>query len=163
MKGGLSHIQDEYDNPIQASIQTYFNVTAQKLFCIEGVHFKWHETKHVPGKSSFGFVFSDLSNGLYMYSSDSLLDATEEGILLKSKMKRIFHDCSFSPRYAGTVHAHLADFVDLPEAIRSKTYLMHYGNPDACPEDPHGMELVIPGISYPLFNLKQRKRLILTH
>jgi hypothetical protein len=37
----------------------------------------------------------------------------------------IFHDCQF---YTGGVHTSLDELITLPEEIRRKTYLVHYGD-----------------------------------
>ena len=43
----------------------------------------------------------------------------------KFSLEAIFHDCQF---YPGGVHASLDELKTLPENIKKKTYLTHYGD-----------------------------------
>jgi len=40
----------------------------------------------------------------------------------------VFHDCTFSPPFEETVHAHFDQLCLYPEAFRRKTMLVHYGD-----------------------------------
>jgi len=38
----------------------------------------------------------------------------------------IFHDCTFSPYYDGTVHTHYSQLLTLPDEVRARIILMHH-------------------------------------
>lgn len=95
---------------------------------------KLFRTKHIPDSAadwqdsflSYGLVIDDR----VLYTADTRYDpemVTElDGIY---HFKTIFHDCQF---FTGGVHASLEELAGLPEDIRRRTLLMHYGdNADA--------------------------------
>ena len=87
-------------------------------------------TKHIPD-SALGWEDSFTSYGVILdrralFTSDTRFDP-EMIIELDAKfgLETIFHDCQF---YKGGVHASLDELATLPEAIKAKTQLMHYGD-----------------------------------
>lgn len=95
-----------------------------------GINIKMFRTKHVPDSSdswensfwSCGLVIDDR----VLFTSDTRYDP--ELILSYDRLfnfEAIFHDCQF---FTGGVHAGLEEIKDLPEDIKAKTWLMHYGD-----------------------------------
>ena len=39
---------------------------------------------------------------------------------------RIFHECSFMPRFSGTVHTHWEELLTLPDDVLGRVTLMHH-------------------------------------
>ena len=90
-----------------------------------GVQFRFHKTEHVVGnnfdKPSFGVYLKQGEKTAY-YTSDTIFNP-QCGLF---NADVIFHDCTFGPKYLGTVHTHYEDLCSLPKDIKEKTYLMHY-------------------------------------
>ena len=87
-------------------------------------------TKHIPDTSSdwqssfwsCGMVI----DGRVLFTSDTRYDP--ELVIQydqKFNLEAVFHDCQF---YNGGVHASLSELKQLPESIRKKTWLTHYGD-----------------------------------
>lgn len=87
-------------------------------------------TKHIPDTSSdwqssfwsCGMVV----DGRVLFTSDTRYDP--ELVIQydqKFNLEAVFHDCQF---YNGGVHASLSELKQLPESIRKKTWLTHYGD-----------------------------------
>ena len=95
-----------------------------------GTQFRVYETPHVTGervaKPSFGVLITDhVSNARCIYTSDTtfrrnLLDE------VCPDPELVFHDCSFAPRYHGTVHTHYEELLTLPDDVRARIILMHH-------------------------------------
>jgi ribonuclease BN (tRNA processing enzyme) len=87
-------------------------------------------TKHIPD-SVADWRHSFPSYGLIidrriLFTSDTRFDpAMVLGLDREYGFEAIFHDCQL---FTGGVHASLEELAGLPEAIRAKTYLMHYGD-----------------------------------
>jgi len=141
LKGGMVHIQDAEGNAVQADMDTYFNVHVSESpkdpIKVGGIKFIFVKTNHVPNKTSYGLVLESETGTTVFFSADS----TSERTVDLEAFDIVFHDCMFMPRYPATVHTHFEEMVDLPESVRKRTYLMHYGNPDNAPEDLQGMRL----------------------
>ncbi len=87
-------------------------------------------TKHIPDSAadwrhsfpSYGVIF----DRRVLYTSDTRFDkAMVEGLEREYGFEAIFHDCQL---FTGGVHASLEELAALPEPIRAKTRLMHYGD-----------------------------------
>lgn len=89
-----------------------------------------YRTKHIPDSAS-GWQDSFPSYGLVfdrrvLFTSDTRFDP--ELILDMDGqygLEAIFHDCQF---FRGGVHASLEELATLPDSIKAKTWLMHYGD-----------------------------------
>lgn len=96
-------------------------------FDIGGIRFALHRTPHVVGpfvdKPSFGVSVS--ANGKHFYFTSDTVFRPEIGSLFPSA-EVIFHDCTFSPKYPGTVHTHYSDLLTLPADVRARMVLMHH-------------------------------------
>lgn len=80
------------------------------------------QTKHIPNKLSYSFLF----NQRFFYSADMRFDGALLQKLVDEGVTTIFHDCQLEP--PGAVHATLGELLTLPESIQKKTWLMHYGD-----------------------------------
>lgn len=124
LKGGL-----ELTTEGKLTIHDYFNVKLLKSYqgtlpyeIAPGLTVRLAQTKHVPFKDSYSFIF----NEKVWFSADTIFNP----LLIESLSKIcdvIFHDCQLFT-YEGQVHASLDELLTLPEEIRKKMVLMHYGD-----------------------------------
>ena len=97
---------------------------------VGGIGIRLFRTKHTPD-SARDWRSSFLSYGLIidervLFTSDTRYDpAMVEDFEAEYHFEAIFHDCQL---FTGGVHASLEELAGLPEAIRAKTRLMHYGD-----------------------------------
>ncbi|OMF22772.1 MBL fold metallo-hydrolase [Paenibacillus sp. FSL H8-0548] len=80
------------------------------------------QTKHIPNKPSYSFIF----NHHFFYSADMRFDPSLLQQLSDEGVTTIYHDCQLEA--PGVVHASLEELLKLPEALQKKTWLMHYGD-----------------------------------
>lgn len=66
----------------------------------------------------------DTSSGGFFFTSDTTF-RPQIGEMYPD-VDVIFHDCTFSPKYKGTVHTHYEDLLTLPDAVRNRIVLMHH-------------------------------------
>lgn len=141
LKGGLQHLQTAENEPLEATLDTYFNVypvDPEKALQFSGNLISFFPTRHVPNKATFGVrIDTDQSTRVLFTADAKPLDQAHY-----EWADKIFHDCSLTPKYPSTVHTHFEDLKELPEETRAKMSLMHYGDPEKRPEDLCGMELV---------------------
>ncbi len=97
---------------------------------VGGIGVKVFRTMHIPDSSknwkssfpSYGVILDDR----VLYTSDTRYDPDMVASLDREYgFDAIFHDCQF---FAGGVHASLDELAGLPQEIRAKTTLMHYGD-----------------------------------
>lgn len=74
-------------------------------------------------KESYGVQIRTPAGSTY-YTSDTVFDPQ---IGKRFNNGLIFHDCTFSPKYPGTVHTHYSDLMTLPDEVKKRIVLMHYG------------------------------------
>ena len=61
-----------------------------------------------------------------LFTSDTRFEkGLVEGLDREYRFDTIFHDCQL---FTGGVHASLDELANLPESVRAKTILMHYGD-----------------------------------
>ncbi len=87
-----------------------------------GLTVKLMETKHIPNKPSYSFLF----NGSFFYTADMRFDPMLLQQLIDNGVSTIYHDCQLEA--PGVVHASLDELLTLPDFIQQKTWLMHYGD-----------------------------------
>lgn len=87
--------------------------------------FELIDTVHVPNKISYSI--SILENGAreFLYSSD-VINPITEFIPYAGDYKTIFHDCQLFET-GSDIHTTIQQLRKLPESIRKKIVLMHYG------------------------------------
>ncbi len=93
------------------------------------LNIKLFRTMHIPEEDSWDSGFWScglIIDNRILYSGDTRFDPA---FLLEAdkifKFELIFHDCQF---FTGGVHAGLEELKTLPESIKSKMILMHYGD-----------------------------------
>jgi len=100
-------------------------------FEVGSIHLKTFRTMHVPGNAatwedsfwSTGLIIDDR----ILFSGDTRYDQPlVEDYCGLFPIETIFHDCQFLP--PGGVHASIDELKGLPEALKAKTLLMHYGD-----------------------------------
>ena len=139
LKGGMMHLQDEEGNAVEGTIDTYFDVHPVDIFSLFGHEFHFMTTNHVPNKKTYGLRIHTPDRRTILYTADA---RPLDDDFLYEDSDLIFHDCSPHPFYEATVHSHLEELVELPEGVREKTYLMHYGKtPIMQDRDLKGMRL----------------------
>ncbi|MFD0959321.1 MBL fold metallo-hydrolase [Paenibacillus chungangensis] len=101
------------------------------------------QTKHIPNKDSYSFLFNDS----FFYSADMKFDGELVMQLIENGVTTVYHDCQLEQ--PGMVHATLDELLTLPEDVQKKVWLMHYG--DAM-DDYRGrtglMRIVEQGVAY---------------
>lgn len=89
----------------------------------DGITLELLQTPHVPGKDSYSLIV----NEEVFYSADMIF---QPGLLVdlvrERGIRRILHDCQLSG--TGHVHTTLEELMTLPEDVRQKISLMHYGD-----------------------------------
>lgn len=118
LKGGLA--QDGMDR-----LEDLFEVHLLE----EGVTARLHDsiqvrlihTPHIPGKNSYSLVLNDD----IFYSADMTFQPELLKSLVDKGCRRIFHECQLTG--PGQVHTTLDELLSLPETVREKIMLMHYG------------------------------------
>lgn len=78
--------------------------------------------RHVPNAHSYGVKVA--ADGVAVgFTCDSLADADA---WFYDETRLVFHDCSFTPPFVETVHAHFEQLCAYPQAFRQRTMLVHY-------------------------------------
>jgi ribonuclease BN (tRNA processing enzyme) len=100
---------------------------------IGGAGFNTYPTAHVCGpavdKPCYGVEIIDMPRGRRAYhTSDTVFNASlfAPGARYPGDAAIVFHDCSFGPKYPGTVHTHYEELLTLPDEVRARIVLMHH-------------------------------------
>lgn len=109
------------------------------------VWFQLKSTPHVVGvdvnKPCYGVWIRkgppNRENRIAYYTSDTTF-RPNLGIMFP-EADVIFHDCSFGPKYPGTVHTHYEELMTLPRSLREQIVLMHHT------QVPEGVDPVADG------------------
>lgn len=125
LKGGMGASQDLEGKAFEAELSTYF----EPVSLSPGTSYRTHglpdlrftQVLHVAGKPSYGIF---LGEDVY-YSGDSRELPPTHGPTGKP-LRLLFHDCQLDES-PSPVHATLALLRGMPEALRARTWLMHYG------------------------------------
>ncbi len=97
---------------------------------IKDLNIIFFQTKHIPSNAtkledfqlSYGLIFDKK----IVFTSDTMYDPKLISFLEKNfSIDRYFHDCQL---FSGGVHASIEELKELPKSIRSKMFLMHYGD-----------------------------------
>jgi ribonuclease BN (tRNA processing enzyme) len=138
LRGGASWNEVRDGRPLE--FEDYWNVVTptriprgDRELCearIGGIGIKLFRTRHIPDSApdwrsafpSYGLIFDDR----ILFTADTRYDpemiAALDG---EYRFEAIFHDCQF---FTGGVHASLEELAGLPERLRARTRLMHYGD-----------------------------------
>lgn len=132
LRGGLESLQGKI-----MSLTDYFDcrpISDNKHFDWEGYRFTPIQTVHVRSgyiiKHSYGLgakKIGGICNG-YKYDAYITADTQFDTGLIEyyHQSKVIFHDCETTP-YKSLVHPNYVDLKTLPEGVRQKMWLYHYG------------------------------------
>ncbi len=133
LKGGLNTIQNRY-----ALLQDYFFIRAlicqpgKNQFHVGPYQFEIFPTDHVHIERkydwpSYGLYVCDQQRGQSaFFSGDTRFDYPAY-MQMMDKADVCFHDCQLFDQ-TDAVHASLNECLSLPEQLRKKTYLYHYGD-----------------------------------
>ncbi len=113
-------------------------------FAIGGVCFAFRWTPHVTGgdvdKPCFGVeVWEEARPEARFYFTSDTRFRADIGALYPQGT--IFHDCTFTPPHAGSVHTHYAELCTLPDDVRARIVLMHHDRV------PDGVDVVADGFA----------------
>jgi ribonuclease BN (tRNA processing enzyme) len=138
LRGGCAYNEVHDDVPLE--LEDYWEfVTPEKVpkgdreLCratLGGLELELFRTKHIPD-SAPDWRASFLSYGLIvdrrlLFTADTRYDpAMILDLDGEYGFEVIFHDCQL---FTGGVHASLEELAGLPQAVRAKTWLMHYGD-----------------------------------
>jgi hydroxyacylglutathione hydrolase len=138
LRGGAEYNEEEIETRRHLSFGDFFR-TIRPIWkmnqpreiwevIVGDISLEMFRTKHIPDIAD-SWEASFLSYGLFVddrvfISGDTRFDK-ELIELYASRSEAMFHDCQF---YPGGVHASLADLRMLPQEIKEKMYLMHYGD-----------------------------------
>jgi Metal-dependent hydrolases of the beta-lactamase superfamily III len=138
LKGGCSY--GEYSDGSYMQFEDYFEQIKPKLLGnvprpqyevnIGSINLKMFRTKHIPDgacswKKSF-FSEGILVDDRILFPSDTRFDRELLDWMCGTyPVEYIFHDCQF---YTGGVHASYDELKTLPEDMKQKMYLCHYGD-----------------------------------
>jgi len=156
LKGGLECIGDK-----RMQLADYFDCIPMEVdgsFTWEGVTFGLEEMLHIPGACcnsySYGLKVDNASDRgkSFFISTDTVFNPQRlEGIA--EGVDVIFHDCETSEQRT-TVHAHYAELCTLPDPVKQKVWLYHYGpQPGYHPPDDGFCGFVVKGqeFSFPQY------------
>ena len=97
---------------------------------IGGVSFQFFRVPHVTGgridKAAFGVRIAQDDTVVYWSGDTTFEPRWIQRTLDAPQATHIFHECSFLPRFPGTVHTHWEELLTLPEDIRRRITLMHH-------------------------------------
>ena len=101
---------------------------------------RWFRVPHVEGgpisKAAFGIELRTAGRRV-LWSGDTTF---QKGWVVRAAkdptVDVIFHECTFSPPFNGTVHTHYDELLQIPKPLRRKIVLMHHTvvPPDRSPE-----------------------------
>lgn len=97
---------------------------------VDGIHLLIFRTKHIPG-DAYEWESSYWSTGIVidhkvMFTADTKFDPSIFSDIDPGGLDAIFHDCQlFDP---GSVHASYNELKTLPDGLKERMYLTHYGD-----------------------------------
>ena len=157
LKGGLRYNElGKYEN--EMSFDSYFDYVTPELIKkdgrvkhhinFKGINLEFFHTNHIPGqavKTEDAFItYGLLIDSKVFFSGDTkfdkeLIDEYED------KAEYFFYDFSFAPN---PVHADIDSLRTLPEDLKKKIILMHYGDDYANHDHSDFYGLAVPGVRY---------------
>lgn len=111
-----------------------------------------YPTTHVGRKPNASVLIREIATGKQVLFSGDVIGGQK--LPLKSA-DLVFHDCTFAPKYEGTVHTHCEELLQHPYAVREKMVCVHYSD-DAATRRPlldvdiTPLTIATPGQSYDL-------------
>lgn len=113
----------------QGKLEDFFDIVAlTDAFLWQGVEFELVKVRHIEGPDismpCFGLFFTLGEKSIFL-TTDTTFDP-ENLLSYYEKADIIFHDCELLPTPTG-VHANYHELKGLPDEIRQKMWLYHYG------------------------------------
>ena len=106
-------------------LEDYFDVVPLRV----GVPHRWEEltldiqpVPHVPNAVSYGLKLTE-GRASVGFTCDTLAVADP---WFFADTACVFHDCTFKPLFANTVHSHFEQLREYPAEFRERLYLVHY-------------------------------------
>lgn len=120
LRAGIQSLRDHV-----ATLDTYFEVhpIKKQAFSWEGISFKLIQAHHAWNFNQIMPVYGLEFRGVY-FSADTMI--SDDTLAACRKAEWIFHDCETYPTKSN-FHAHYNDLKLLPETIKRKMWLYHYG------------------------------------
>ena len=95
-----------------------------------GLRLRWFRVPHVRGgpydKAAYGIEISDGKTTIIWSGDTTFSPGWVCAQAARPDVSRIFHECMFARRFAGSVHTHFSELQTLPADVRSKVTLMHH-------------------------------------
>jgi ribonuclease BN (tRNA processing enzyme) len=132
--GALVPYLDEYPGPDgglrRGGTEALIDASEGGQFEVGGVRFRYFRVPHVTGgtvdKPAYGLEIDD-GRSRVLWSGDTTLSlAWLAKAASDSRVVRVFHDCTFTPRRRGAVHTHWEELVALDPALTERVTLMHH-------------------------------------
>ena len=152
LEGGMGQrLPGPEESFFEAELSTYFNVHALEVgetLEMGSVLVRPVPTPHVPGRPSYGFHMTERETGHAVFFTCDSKFSQRNLDQYGQEAKLIFHDCQFNGG-AGAIHTRLSELVGLPEEMRNRILLCHYGDDWRNYEGAlAGMQLAHAGKSY---------------
>lgn len=120
-------LDGSYSKDWQYNLVEPYIVEQSTSFVVSNVNLTLDRVNHVSGQRSDKPAYSVTIEGRTYYSSDTVFNMDNiERLANDPSITTIFHECSFSPRYVGTVHTHYEELLTLSDLARKKIVLMHH-------------------------------------
>jgi len=139
LRGGMAY--GEFTNGRHLTFEDYFTQIKPERIAASprplyksrcgSIDLKIYRTKHIPGNTgSWRTAFYScgiLVDERILFPGDTLFDIELLDMMLKRypSIEWIFHDCQFFP---GGIHAYYGELKTLPEDVKKKMLLCHYGD-----------------------------------
>lgn len=157
LKGGLRYnelskydealvFEDYYDSVIPQKTENHGRIKHHLNY--KGIDLEFFHTNHMPGQAKTAeeafITYGLMIDEKVFFSGDTKYD---KGLIdeYKDKSEIMFHDCSFNPN---PVHACIDSLRELPEELRKKIVLMHYGDDFEKYDYSDFQGLAEPGVRY---------------
>jgi ribonuclease BN (tRNA processing enzyme) len=73
------------------------------------------------------YLIGESGKSIYWSGDSTRPQENEQASAWMQQASLIFHECSFTPAYPGTVHTHYEQLLELPDDLRSRMVLIHHG------------------------------------
>jgi phosphoribosyl 1,2-cyclic phosphodiesterase len=134
LKNGMCRLQSDHGAPVEASLETYFDVYLVDIARDISTGFPAGDNEEFPITAfSTAHVESMLSaslvlGGEVLYTGDVRSFSEVADICGEFRLKAVFHDCQLFDADMGNVHPYIGDLLkEIPKKLKSKTWFVHYG------------------------------------
>lgn len=128
LKGTMKHILNDHQTG-ETKLSDFYDIHYYEdhdfSVKIGNLTFELINTDHVPNKISYSISILENGSREFLYSSDIISPITDF-IPYADDYKIIFHDCQLFET-GSDIHVSIQQLRKLPESLRKKIVLMHYG------------------------------------